>query len=163
MINRSGLLLSSMPGLGQAGGGEVLPCSFKFKLPFILRFAPRNLHIRSLTGTHQKFFPFSNDLADNIVSDSCKLANFCKEGIQTSKPGMGRPDMRVPEVLLHTLKKWILARKRPNLAQTWHFWPSIGIFGPFDPMPDQKTMQTRCLGVFLCYVGTKTFAFSCKN
>ena len=98
MINRSGLLLSSMPGLGQAGGGEVLPCSFKFKLPFILSFAPRNLHIRSLTGTHQKFFPFSNDLADNIVSDSSKLANFCKEGIQTSKPGMGRPDMRVPEV-----------------------------------------------------------------
>ena len=98
MINRSGLLLSSMPGLGQAGGGEVLPCSFKFKLPFILSFAPRNLHIRSLTGTHQKFFPFSNDLADNIVSDCSKLANFCKEGIQTSKPGMGRPDMRVPEV-----------------------------------------------------------------
>ena len=20
----------------------------------------------------------------------------------------------------------------------WHFWPNIGIFGPFDPMPDQK-------------------------
>ena len=149
MMTRSGLLLSSMHGLGQAGGGEVLPCSFKFKLPFILSFAPRNLHIRSLTGTHQKFFPFSNDLADNIVSDSCKLANFCKEGIQTSKPGMGRPDMRVPEVLLHTLKKWILARKRPNLAQTWHFWLNIVIFGPFDLMPDQKTMWTSCLGGFL--------------
>ena len=35
--------------------------------------------------------------------------------------------------------KWILAQKWPNLAQNWHFWPNIGIFGPFDLMPDQKT------------------------
>ena len=28
-------------------------------------------------------------------------------------------------------------------------WPNIGIFGPFDLMPDQKTMQTSCLGGFL--------------
>ena len=39
-----------------------------------------------------------------------------------------------------------------KLAQNWLFWPNIGIFGPFGPMPDQKTMQTRCLGVFFCYV-----------
>ena len=32
--------------------------------------------------------------------------------------------------------------------KNWHFWPNIGIFGPFDPMPDQKTMRTRCLGGF---------------
>ena len=31
-----------------------------------------------------------------------------------------------------------LAQKRPNLAQNWHFWPNVGIFGPFDLMPDQK-------------------------
>ena len=30
-------------------------------------------------------------------------------------------------------------------------------------MPDQKTMQTRCLDVFLRYMATKTFAFSSKN
>ena len=35
------------------------------------------------------------------------------------------------------------------LAQNWHFWPNIGIFGPFDLMPDQKTMRTSCLGGFL--------------
>ena len=29
-----------------------------------------------------------------------------------------------------------------------HFWPNIGIFGPFDPLPNQKIMQTRCLGGF---------------
>ena len=29
-----------------------------------------------------------------------------------------------------------------------HFGPNIGIFGPFRPMPVQKTMQTRCLGGF---------------
>ena len=40
------------------------------------------------------------------------------------------------------------AQKRPNLAQNWHFGPNIGIFGPFDLMPDQKTMQTSCLGGF---------------
>ena len=51
------------------------------------------------------------------------------------------------------------AQKRPNLAQNWHFWPNIGIFGPFDPMPDQKTIQTSCLGTMtkilspsICYI-----------
>ena len=27
-------------------------------------------------------------------------------------------------------------------------WPNIGMFGPFGPMPDKKTMRTRCLGGF---------------
>ena len=39
-----------------------------------------------------------------------------------------------------------LAKKRPNLAQNWHFWPNNGIFGPFGRMPDQNTMRTSCLG-----------------
>ena len=44
------------------------------------------------------------------------------------------------------------AQKRPNLAQNWHFGPNIGIFGPFDLMPDQKTMGTSCLsGFLLCW------------
>ena len=40
----------------------------------------------------------------------------------------------------------------PTSAMTllhWHFGPNIGIFGPFDLMPDQKTMRTSCLGGFL--------------
>ena len=45
-------------------------------------------------------------------------------------------------------KYWFFAQKRPNLAKNWHFWPNIGLFGPFDLMPDQITMQTRCLGGF---------------
>ena len=53
------------------------------------------------------------------------------------------------EVLLHPLKKWIFGPKRARfLAQIWHFWLNISIFGPFGPMPDQKTMGARCLGVF---------------
>ena len=60
------------------------------------------------------------------------------------------------EVLLHPLKKWIFGPKMAKLAQKW-------IFSPFGPMPDQKTMQTRCLGDFFRYAGTKTFAFSSKN
>ena len=28
------------------------------------------------------------------------------------------------------------AQKRPNLAKNWHFGPNMGIFGPFDLMPD---------------------------
>ena len=43
-------------------------------------------------------------------------------------------------------KNGFLAQKRPNLAQNWHYWPNIGIFGPLGPMPDQKTMRTSCLG-----------------
>ena len=39
--------------------------------------------------------------------------------------------------------------KRPNLVRIFgHFGLNIGIFGPFRPMPDQKTMRTRCPGVF---------------
>merc|ERR1712020_885969 len=41
------------------------------------------------------------------------------------------------------------AQKRPNLAQNWHFGPNISIFGPFDLVPDQKTMGTSCLDGFL--------------
>ena len=53
------------------------------------------------------------------------------------------------EVLLHPLKKWIFGPKRARfLAQIWHFWLNISIFVPFGPMPDQKTMGARCLGVF---------------
>ena len=49
-------------------------------------------------------------------------------------------------------KNGFLAQKRPNLAQNWHFWPNIGIFGPFDLMPDQKTMRTSCPSGFpLCW------------
>ena len=44
------------------------------------------------------------------------------------------------------------AQKRPNLAQNWHFGPNIGIFGPLDLRPDQKTMRTSCLdGFLLCW------------
>ena len=38
------------------------------------------------------------------------------------------------------------AQKRPNLAQNWHFGPNIGIFGPFDLMPEEKNIRTSCLG-----------------
>ena len=58
------------------------------------------------------------------------------------------PDMIAPKVLLPPPKNVSLVQKRPNLAKNSHFWPNIGIFGLFDPMPDQKTMQTRCLGGF---------------
>ena len=30
----------------------------------------------------------------------------------------------------------------------WSFWAKYRHFGPFRPMPDQKTMRTRCLGGF---------------
>merc|ERR1712240_388522 len=46
------------------------------------------------------------------------------------------PDMRVPKILLPAPKNW-------------HFGPNIGIFGPFDLMPDQKTLRTSCRRGFL--------------
>ena len=72
------------------------------------------------------------------------------------------PDIRIPKVKLHPLQKRSFGPKRPNAASKWHLWPNIGIFGPFDRLPDQKTMQTTALVVF-CYVGTKTFSYSRKN
>ena len=67
----------------------------------------------------------------------------------TKKVSHWNSDTRVPKFLLPAPKKigfW--AQKRPNLAQNWHFGPNIGIFGPFDLMPEQKTMRTSCLGGF---------------
>ena len=44
------------------------------------------------------------------------------------------------------------SQKRQNLAKSWHFWPNIGIFGPFDTVTKQKTMQkTSCLDGFPLY------------
>ena len=60
--------------------------------------------------------------------------------------------MRIP-------KNGCLAQKRPKLAQNWHFWPNIGLFGPFDLMPNQKTMQTRCLSVFFPLRRYQNFCF----
>ena len=59
--------------------------------------------------------------------------------------------MLVPKLLLTPIKIRFLAQKRPNLVQNMHFWsfgPNIAIFGTFCPMPDHKTMWTRCLGEF---------------
>merc|ERR1712067_35782 len=54
----------------------------------------------------------------------------------TKKVSHWIPDMRVPKFLLPAPKNW-------------HFEPKIGIFGPFDLLPDQKTMRTSCLSGFL--------------
>ena len=53
--------------------------------------------------------------------------------------------------------------KTAKLGQNWHFLPNIGSFGPFDPMPNQKTIQTSCPGGFFYYVCTKTFTSLSKN
>ena len=53
----------------------------------------------------------------------------------------------VPKHLLSPKKLGFLAHKQPNLAKN-SFLPNIGIFSPFCLMTNQKTMQTRCLGVF---------------
>ena len=60
--------------------------------------------------------------------------------------------MWVTKLLISPVKKGFFAQKRPNLAQNGHFGPNIGIFGPFDLMRDQKTMQTSSLcGFLLCW------------
>ena len=52
----------------------------------------------------------------------------------------------------------------PKIGIFGHFGPNICIFGPFRPMPDQKTMRTRCVGGFsVMWVPKQTFAFSSKN
>ena len=65
------------------------------------------------------------------------------KGTYNSEVGIARNGQKPPPQ-----KKGFLAQKQPNLAQNWQYRPNIGIFGPFDPMPNQKTMQTRCLGGF---------------
>ena len=48
-----------------------------------------------------------------------------------------------------------LAKKRPNLAKNCHFWPNLGIFGPFDPMPDQKNNLNKLPRWFFVVQGMK--------
>ena len=48
--------------------------------------------------------------------------------------------MRVLKVLLPP------PQKMDFWPQNDQIWPKTGIFGPFDIMPDQKTMGTSCLG-----------------
>ena len=51
-------------------------------------------------------------------------------------------------------KNWILGPKTAKFGPKRHFGPNIGIFGPFDLMPDQKQCGQVAEVVF-CYVGTK--------
>ena len=60
-------------------------------------------------------------------------------------------------------KNWFLASNRPNWAQNWHFWSYMGIFGPFDPIPDQKNNANKLHKWFFRYMGTKTFTYSHRN
>ena len=53
--------------------------------------------------------------------------------------------MLVPKLLLTPIKIRICG---PILA----LLPNIGIFGPFGPMPDQKTMRTKCYSGFMISV-----------
>ena len=67
--------------------------------------------------------------------------------------------MWVTKLLISPVKKGFFAQKRPNLAQNWHFGPDIDNFGPFDLMPDQKTMRTSCLcGFFIMWVPKRLLA-----
>ena len=49
---------------------------------------------------------------------------------------------------IYVFSKWIFGPKTGKFGLNWHFRPNISIFGPFDLMPDQKTIQTSCPGGF---------------
>ena len=90
----------------------------------------------------------------NIIAHDCENFAWSVNSFNNMKKvSYWNPDMRVPKFLLPAPKKiGFQAQKRPNLAQNWHFGPNISIFGPFDLMPDQKTMRTSCLdGFLLCW------------
>ena len=61
------------------------------------------------------------------------------------------PDMIVPKAFLPPLKIRILGPKTTPNYIFGHYRTNIGLIGPFGPMPNQKTMRTRCLcGFLLC-------------
>ena len=87
--------------------------------------------------------PHSGEGEDFLTPDQKTMQTSCLGGFSI---------MWVPKLLLTPVKKLgFLAPKRPNLVKNMHFghfWPNIGIFCPFRPMPDQNTMHSMCLGVF---------------
>ena len=107
----------------------------------------------------------------SLIAADLSLTGQC---FQDKKVPHWFPEVKVPKILPHPLKKRIFCQKRPNLVQNWHFspnitvthfhkkigflahkwpnlalnwlfWPNIGIFGPFDSITNQKTMRTWCL------------------
>ena len=95
--------------------------------------------------------------------------DYTKIGAQLSSPHAesARAVTGSTEKVSHWCPKiWIFGPTTANLAQNWHFGPNISIFGPFDLMPDQKTMRTSCLGGFLlCWYNCqlKKYHFPCQK
>ena len=99
----------------------------------------RYVGIKTFTYSHKNigiFGPFGPMVDQN--NDANKLPRWFFRYIGTN-------------LLLPPVRLGVLVRK----GQIWskicsfgHFGLNIGIFGPFRPMSDQKTMRTRCLGVF---------------
>ena len=105
-------------------------------------------HLGPLLGP---FAPYEQ----NSVLQRCFRAR--SKTMRTSCLG-GLSIMWVPKLLLTPVKLGFLAQKLQNFAQNCFFLPTIGIFGPFGPMADQKTMRKRCFGVFISVVWvTKLF------
>ena len=60
--------------------------------------------------------------------------------------------MWVPKLLPTPIEIWIFGPNTTKFCPNWHFWPNIGI-GNANKVPSW----------FFRYVGTKTYASSCKN
>ena len=72
----------------------------------------------------------------------------CEQGIQMDFLLRGYPNFCfLPKKLRQKQIKFCL-----KLAKFVQFGQNIGNIGTFHPIPDHKTMQTMCLGVFLAFL-----------
>ena len=86
------------------------------------------------------------------------MKNYLKESPFITKTNYSRKVQSLdPEIRLQMgiweLQNTVFLRPvdPPNPPQKWIFGPKTAQFGPFDLLPDQKTMWTSCLGGFLLY------------
>ena len=116
--------------------------------------------------------PLVSWLLSEFFPQKCSAQQFFASGQGRAGKGQTFTDQAFSVQGETTVNKWINARvgiycftnvyaqKWPNLAQNkhfGHFGPNIGLSGPFGAMPDQKTMQMRCLSGFLI-CGYQNFA-----
>ena len=83
----------------------------------------------------------------------CPTKKQCKQGVKVVSPLRRYQNFCfLPSKLGFWVQIW------PKRCIVGHFGPNIGIFGSFDTMNDQKTMQTKCLGGF-SVTWVKNFCF----
>ena len=118
------------------------------------------LHRPQLTDPFAQPFD-SYHLLSSLRAKRAGLKGLCAESAWAITGRQCPQSAHTPKLLLPPVRIRLFGPKTAKLGPKYAFWSfsaKYWHFGPFRPMPVQKTMQTRCLGVFPLY-GYQNFCF----